>query len=87
MEVLVRNRTIRPSENNTDYRYSIDVSDAEINDLIIIFIDHESEDYRTIYWTSGDHTTSIDHIHFKITKFNNEITVIWENETIMTQML
>ena len=42
MEVLIRNRTIRPSENTTDYRYSIDISDAEINDLIVVFIDHES---------------------------------------------
>lgn len=86
MEVLIRNRTIRPSQGGRDFWYNIELSEAEINDLIIIFIDHESKDFREIYWTTGELTKDLDALNFKITGTEDEFIVEWDNASLMTQM-
>lgn len=87
MEVLIRNRTIRPSQHDSDMIYKIPVSDAGINDLIIIFIDHESKDFREIYWTTGELTQGIEEISFQIDGATEDLKIVWGKPQFMTQML
>ena len=49
MSAIIRNRTIRPSNRKADFSYRVKVANVKIEDEIVIFIDHESRDFREIY--------------------------------------
>jgi hypothetical protein len=53
MKLHLRQRTIRPSTRRPESQYKVTVEDVSPNDLIVIFIDHESEDFREIYQCRG----------------------------------
>ena len=51
--IHIRHRTIRPSSRKESSNYRIKVDSATPNDLVLVFIDHESEDFREIFKLSG----------------------------------
>ena len=82
MQIIIRNRTIRPSTRKADSAYRVKVEKAKPEDYIIIFIDHESMDYRSIYKCSGELFQKSDSIHFKV-KMSNDVPIIhWGNNRV-----
>ncbi|WP_300024336.1 hypothetical protein [uncultured Maribacter sp.] len=77
MSVIIRNRTIRPSTRNVKSAYRIQVTNAKPENLIIIFIDHESADFRVIYKCTGAFFQERDSIYFKVKVINNKPTILW----------
>ncbi|WP_339706731.1 hypothetical protein [uncultured Kriegella sp.] len=77
MGVIIRNRTIRPSTRDANAPYRIKVENAKLGDEIVIFIDHESKDYRAIYKCRGDLFQESDSIHFKVEDEEDEISINW----------
>lgn len=80
MGVIIRNRTIRPSTRDANSPYRIKVENAKLGDEIVIFIDHESMDYRAIYKCRGDLFQESDSIHFKVEDENGGFFIRWMNE-------
>tara|TARA_R110001583_G_scaffold22884_11_gene85361 strand:+ start:325 stop:588 length:264 start_codon:yes stop_codon:yes gene_type:complete len=77
MGVIIKNRTIRPSTRNANSSYRVRVANAKPDDEIVIFIDHESMDYRAIYKCSGGLFQESDSIHFKVEMDNGEVLIKW----------
>lgn len=82
MAVIIKNRTIRPSTRNLKSAYRVRVVNAEPDDTVIIFIDHESMDYRSIYKCSGELFQENDSIHFKVLIKDNTINIRWQSGKI-----
>lgn len=80
MSVIIRNRTIRPSTRDANSPYRIKVENAKLSDEIIIFIDHESMDFRAIYRCKGDLFQESDSIYFKVESLNGKNLIKWRNE-------
>jgi len=53
MTLHLRYRTIRPSTRKPESTYRVTVEGASPNDLVVIFIDHEREDFREIFHCRG----------------------------------
>ena len=77
MSVIIRNRTIRPSTRDANSPYRIKVENAKVGDEIVIFIDHESMDYRSIYKCTGELFQESDSIYFKVESEEDEISIDW----------
>ena len=86
MSVIIRNRTIRPSTRDANSPYRVKVNNAKLDDEIVIFIDHESKDYRTIYKCTGELFQASDSIYFKVEMVNGKIVINWINERIPEQI-
>ena len=82
MSVIIRNRTIRPSTRDANSPYRVKVDNAKLDDEIVIFIDHESMDYRTIYKCTGELFQASDSIYFKVELDNGKIQINWKGENI-----
>ena len=82
MGVIIRNRTIRPSTRDANAPYRIKVENAKLGDEIVIFIDHESMDYRTIYKCNDELFQESDSIYFKVESKNRDISINWMNGKI-----
>ena len=80
MSVIIRNRTIRPSTRDSNSLYRIKVENAKIDDEIVIFIDHESKDFRSIYTCTGELFQESDSIHFKVEDENGDFFIKWMKE-------
>lgn len=79
MGVIIKNRTIRPSTRNSDSSYRVQVKNAGPDDDIVIFIDHESIDFRSIYKCTGELFQESDSIYFKVEDLNGKIFINWMN--------
>lgn len=77
MSVIIRNRTIRPSTRDVKSKYRIQVTNAMPEDEIVIFIDHESADFRVIYKCTGVLFQERDSIYFKVDVANSKPTILW----------
>ena len=64
MSIIIRNRTIRPSTRTENSAYRVKVENAQKEDRIIIFIDHESRDFRKMYKCTGELFQESDSIYF-----------------------
>jgi hypothetical protein len=53
IKVHLRGRTIRPSTRKPQSTYRVTVEGAAPNDLVVIFIDHKSKDFRQIFHCRG----------------------------------
>lgn len=82
MGVIIRNRTVRPSTRNPDSAYRVQVKNAGPDDDIVIFIDHESIDFRSIYKCTGALFQESDSIYFKVESEKDEISINWMNGKI-----
>mgnify|MGYP000657493903 CR=1 FL=1 len=80
MSAIIRNRTIRPSNRKADFSYRVKVANVKIEDEIVIFIDHESRDFREIYICTSELFQNSDSIHFKVTEDENNIKIIWSGQ-------
>ena len=78
--ILVKNRTIRPSSRKPTSSYRVRVVDAAIDDIVFIFIDHESADFRAVYKTTGIHFQNTDSINFKVEGEGKECVIVWSRE-------
>lgn len=65
MNLHIRNRTIRPSSRQADSAYRVKVDNLQPNDLVVVFIDHESEDFRATYQCRGHVFNGHDSLSFK----------------------
>lgn len=86
MAVIIRNRTIRPSTRDTESAYRVKVENAKPDDEIIIFIDHESMDYRSIYKCTGELFQKSDSIYFRVEMENGKVQIKWGNNIIPIQI-
>ena len=77
MGVIIKNRTIRPSTRNPDSAYRIQVRNAIPDDDIVILIDHESMDFRSIYKCTGEVFQESDSIYFKVESEEGKISINW----------
>lgn len=77
MSLLIKNRTIRPSTREANSSYRIKVPNAKPDDEVVIFIDHESMDYRTIYKCTGELFQETDSIYFRVEMVNREVLIKW----------
>jgi len=82
MSLIIKNRTIRPSTRDVDSAYRVKVNNAAPNDEVVIFIDHESMDFRTIYKCTGELFQDSDSIYFKVEDDNGKLNIIWKGEKI-----
>jgi hypothetical protein len=82
MSLIIRNRTIRPSTRDINSAYRIKVDNARPDDEIVIFIDHESMDFRTTYKCTGELFQVTDSIYFKVEDDNGKLNIIWKGEKI-----
>jgi len=78
MKIHIRNRTIRPSTRKEQSKYRIQVKKASVNDLILIFIDHESKDFRVIYKCNGSLFENTDSIYFIDISTEGNIEILWK---------
>ncbi|MEO9480266.1 MAG: hypothetical protein ABJO28_11205 [Maribacter dokdonensis] len=79
MGVIIKSRTIRLSTREANSPYRINVINANLTDEIIIFIDHESKDFRTIYKCKGEVFKNSGSIYFKVDRVDDEISIKWSN--------
>lgn len=86
MAIFIKNRTIRPKTRNKDSTYRIKVENAHPEDVIIIFIDHESKDYRSIYKCNGDLFQNTDSIYFKVEDDKGNLQIKWLNNSAPKQV-
>ena len=77
MGAIIKNRTIRPSSRKPDSAYRVQVKNARPEDQIVIFIDHESMDFRSIYKCTGELFQESDSIYFKVESLKGEISINW----------
>ncbi|MBT2161318.1 hypothetical protein [Zobellia barbeyronii] len=82
MSVIIRNRTIRPSTRDVKSKYRIQVTNAMPEDEIVVFIDHESADFRAIYKCTGAFFQEKDSIYFKVEDVNNKPIIIWSGDNV-----
>lgn len=80
MSLIIRNRTIRPSTRDANSAYRIKVNNAKADDEIVIFIDHESIDFRIIYKCTGALFQESDSIYFKVEELNGKIIIVWRKD-------
>ncbi|WP_156125329.1 hypothetical protein [Cellulophaga sp. Hel_I_12] len=59
--------------------YRIKIDNPLPDDDIVIFIDHESRDYRRIYKCKGEFFGKSDSLYFSIEEENNRILIKWRN--------
>lgn len=86
MRIIIRNRTIRPSSRKADSAYRVKVENAKPEDQIIIIIDHESMDYRSVYKCSGELFQKTDSIHFKVKMSNDQPIIDWGNDRVLEKI-
>lgn len=79
MAVIIKYRTIRPSTRQAKSTYRINMSNVKIDDEIVIFIDHESLDYRSIYKCTGEVFKNSGSIYFKVDEVDDEISIKWSS--------
>lgn len=77
MALIIRNRTIRPSTRDPKSPYRIKVENAQPDDDVVIFIDHESADFRAIYKCNGEVFSKADSIHFRVEDNGGDIQLEW----------
>ena len=87
MKEIIRNRTIRPSTRAKNSAYRVKVENAQKEDRIIIFIDHESRDFRKIYKCTGELFQDSDSIYFKAEEEGEGITINWRGEIIPEEII
>src|SRR5690606_37940698 len=75
----LRQRTIRPSTRRPDSPYRVKVEDASSDDLVVIFIDHESMDFREIYHCRG---SAFHNGSSSVTFRWNNNQVVWAGEIV-----
>lgn len=80
MKTLIRNRTIRPSSRKLNSAYRIKVENINNDDEVVIFIDHESKDFREIYLCTGELFKKSDSIYFKVRESEDQINIIWSSD-------
>ena len=80
MSLIIRNRTIRPSTRDINSHYRIKVDNANLDDEIVIFIDHESMDYRTIYKCTGELFQYSNSVYFKVEDLNSKLIIKWSGD-------
>lgn len=80
MAVIIKNRTIRPSTRNIKSAYRIKIVNANPEDEIVIFIDHESQDFRAIYKCTGALFQETDSIYFRVVENGSSIHINWRND-------
>lgn len=79
MGLIIKNRTIRPSTRSENSPYRIKVENPRPDDDIVIFIDHESRDYRSIYKCKGELFRESDSLYFNVEGINDKISIKWRN--------
>ena len=87
MSIIIRNRTIRPSTRAKNSAYRIRVENAQKEDRIIIFIDHESKDFRKIYKCTGVLFQDSDSIYFMAEEEGERITINWRGKIIPQEII
>jgi hypothetical protein len=80
MKTIIRNRTIRPSSRKVNSAYRIKVENIKNEDEVVIFIDHESRDFREIYICTCEVFKNSDSIYFKVIEKDNKVNIIWVGE-------
>ena len=76
MSVIIRNRTIRPSSRKVDSAYRVKIENVKKEDEIVIFIDHESRDFREIYICTSEHFQNSDSIYFKVVEDEKNVQIL-----------
>lgn len=76
MDILTKNRTIRPSSRKEESSYKIDLEKRQENQDVQVIITHESDtDFRKEYYFSADQLKGKKSIHF----YWKEGKILWEN--------
>ena len=78
MAEIVKNRTIRPSTRlETSNRYKIDTKNVSKDDILIVNIDHETEQFNRTYRFNGTDVADRNSIHFEVSFIGSDIHIRW----------
>lgn len=78
MAEITRNRTIRPSSRQeVSKSYKIDTKKVNVDDTLIVKVDHESEKFNRTFRFKGSDVAAKNSIHFKVDYFGNRIHITW----------
>lgn len=78
MTEIIRNRTIRPSSRlEKSKSYKIDTKKVSAGDILIVNIDHESENLSKTYKFIGDDMATKNSISFRVNDYGTSIDISW----------
>lgn len=79
-EIIIRNRTIRPSTRGLNSKnYKVDTKSVKADDVLIVNINHESNPFTGTYKFKGLDVVNKDSIHFEVREDEKSIEINWHN--------
>ncbi|MCT4637705.1 MAG: hypothetical protein N4A72_08340 [Bacteroidales bacterium] len=78
MAIIKKYRTISPSNRQASSNtYKVSTNSVTVNDILIVFVDHESKPYKNQYAFTGTEISGRKSISFRVEETEESVEVSW----------